>query len=304
MPGEKWEEKEEVMYLDLMKEGRRTGRFGERFKSEFFKECVDLMKPQFPHITIDRLNSKRAQWKSKWDLFLKLFNKTGYSFDEESGYFSAEPQNWKELRKSHLKECCWFEKNPMPYKRDLEEVFSKSMATGALARGRRFVPREEVVDPSLIETPETQVREEEDLMATIEGGLSVPQNSQLKRKSEEPLEESSPSANPSKKRMKQPLSANFNRTMTDLVKVYMEDRKAKREAQKEAREHRLATERQYKRTAKGIAVRHLQTEYSSWLSTEDMIKALRIVNEHAELFIELEPELQSEWLQAELDRID
>ena len=93
MPGEPWTEEEEVLYLSLMKEGQRTGRQGERFKAEFWKECVTRMTPKFPHVNQDRLNSKRAYWKRKWDLFLKLYDKTGYSYDEETGWFSAEAEN-------------------------------------------------------------------------------------------------------------------------------------------------------------------------------------------------------------------
>ena len=60
MPGEKWSAKEERKYLDLLKEGKKAGRMGERFKADFYKECVAIMKPEFPLVNSDRLNSKRA----------------------------------------------------------------------------------------------------------------------------------------------------------------------------------------------------------------------------------------------------
>lgn len=199
MPGQQWTSKEERLYLDLLKEGKRTGRMGERFKAEFFKECVERMKPDFPHVSMERLNSKRAGWKSKWDLFLKLFQKTGYTYDEETGYFSAEPENWEELASGPLKDCCWFRQHPMPYKSDLEEIFSKLMATGNLARGRLIARKEEVVSIKPSEPSESQVREEEGLLAAMEDGrLLIPEKLVFKRKSEELVEASLNSA-PSKR---------------------------------------------------------------------------------------------------------
>ena len=60
MPGEAWTEEEEKVYLGLLKEGRRLGFFGERFKPKFYKSCISKLRPNYPYTTLGRLNSKRA----------------------------------------------------------------------------------------------------------------------------------------------------------------------------------------------------------------------------------------------------
>ena len=90
-PAIPWSSQEEELYLSLLKEGMATGEYGERFKADFHRRCLDRMKPQFPHTNAYRLNLKRAFWRKKWTLFQKLYGKTGWSFSEETGYFTAEP---------------------------------------------------------------------------------------------------------------------------------------------------------------------------------------------------------------------
>ena len=305
-----WVEAEERFYLDLLKEGRRPGRMDEGSKQAFFKECVDRMKPSYSHVSAGRLNSKRAAWKAKWDLFLRLFGKTGFSFDEETGWFSAEDENWDALAKGPLKECCWFRRNRMPYYHDLEEVFSKSAATGILAQGRGrgrgrgcTQPMDEAMDPVLTESSQSQTEaigptpgptEEEVLMASIEDGIS---KRVLKRSSSDPLSSSSspaPSeARLSSKRRKQSGSSEFNRTIMSLAAAILEEREAEKEERKR-------TQSQW--TVKQQAIRHLQTKYGDLLSMEKMIKVVRVVSEQFETFMELQPELQQAWLMDEVNR--
>ena len=122
----------------------------------------------------------------------------------------------------------------MPYKQDLEEIFSKSTATGSLARGRGRRRPLEVVDPLLTElssqsqtepTESTELREEEGLMASVEDGVS---QRVLKRSSTKPTSSSSspvPSkARSSSKRLKQSGTAEFNRTIMNLATAILENR--------------------------------------------------------------------------------
>ena len=145
-----------------MKDGKRTGRMGERFKPAFFKEVVAAMKKAFPNIIISssRLNSKRSYQKKKWELFLKLYGKTGYSFNQDNGWFYAEPQNQKNLKEGPLKDYYQFKDNAMPYYRDLEEIFSKLTATGRMARRRRTTVNNDD-DDNEIEPIKRQPNEEE-----------------------------------------------------------------------------------------------------------------------------------------------
>ena len=142
----KWTAEEEMLYLRLMIQGRKEGKMGERFKTGFYKEVVVDMKKVFPDrpYSSSRLNTKRAEWKRKWDWFIRLFGKIGFSFNEDNGWFSVEPQNWEDMREGPLRECWWFKDHPMPYKAELEQLFSKSMATGAYAR--RSAVKKAVID--------------------------------------------------------------------------------------------------------------------------------------------------------------
>lgn len=289
-----WEPAEEAYYLRLLKEGRKNGDFGMRPRSTFFPTCVAKMMPRYPHTTLHRLNSKRAYWKHKYGLFSRLYMKTGYSYEEETGWFHAD---WDDLAKGPLAGCSWFRKNAMPYKNDLEEIFGNSRATGGIAR------EPEAPAPDECSVTESQ-RKVDDLMKTIEDWREqVPDLTQMgsTRSSTEPFS-SSVTPPPPRQRAIKPSESEMMR----LVCVFLLHM-----ATKSLAEHRTVTSLIYYKvkeqetkdasqanmTLQMRAIRCLQDVYRSQFSTEEMLRAIKVVSERYDVFMALNPDIQKRWLE-------
>ena len=132
-----WTPAEERYYVDYLVQGKRQGEKGEDFKSPFFKAAVREMQLTFPYTTSSRLNSKRAEWKRKFGWYLKLLIKTGYTFNQETGWFHAEPECWDTLQSSGLGDLLYFRSNPMTFHREFHEIWGDNIAKGKVARAAR-----------------------------------------------------------------------------------------------------------------------------------------------------------------------
>ncbi|KIX00028.1 uncharacterized protein Z518_10955 [Rhinocladiella mackenziei CBS 650.93] len=315
---DKWTEREERYYLDLMKDGRRRGRHGERFKPEFWKECVVKMKHLFPHTTAARLNSKRTDWRRKWTRFMKLYQKTGFAYNEATGWFDAEEENWNNLKDRPLADYYYFKDNRMIYKQDLEIIFGKSTATGAFAPSRfvqdnhesdeeekeeHDITQEEIDSAEPVEWPDSPVpaintqllesplTEESNFLSQIEGTQcfsTFKKTDQLTRKraTRSPSSTSLSSTNmepPEKKRRPRD-------SVAELVDILRE---------------RLANEQEAKMqessSSRQQAVKFLLENIA--LEEEQMIVAVNVVDRRSEIFLELgktSQDLQRAWLLREI----
>jgi len=245
------------------------------------------MKQQYPHTSVHRLNSKRANWKHALSLFAKLYNQPGFAYDEARGWFSAEPETWAALKAQGppLDECCWFKSNPMPYKKELEEIFG----TGSLAARRRVMDEEETreVESEVSPMPsqpqmmfEDQERDRSILHVDAEGLVTpyLPPTSS---------EASAISTHRQQQREKRRQKKQGMLQLQQLIRLLLE----KLVEQNEERQ---------KKTPRQLAVRHLMTEYPSILSRESMIKAIKVVSKEYDVFMALDRGLQEAWLMSEI----
>ncbi|KAK5214711.1 hypothetical protein LTR96_011683 [Exophiala xenobiotica] len=297
MPGDQWSPEEEMLYLSLMKEGRRQGRHGERFKAEFWKECLERMKLSFPRTSIKRLNSKRAKWKETWSVFLKLYHKSGFAYDEETGWFDAEDEVWETMKEGPLAKCYYFKSHPMLYKKELEEIFGKSTATGAFARSRHQLVADfdsQTVNSETMENSQSPFPPMNDSLADESDaeGDSYSQLSEYSQAQKRSLESTpvSQSSEPSAKRSKKTGGASVQE-LIDLVKQILEKEKSQTQTQEKD-----------STTARQRAIQHLLTNVA--LEEDQMVVAVNVVNAHFELFTELgkQPDLQLRWPKREIEK--
>lgn len=130
----------EVLIRVLKSAVKRGLRIDGSFKQQAHKEViVAFREANFPAISETQVKSKKDNLKEEWKMIEYLTQRSGFSWDQDSGLIEAEDATWANLLATQPKYRKWKNKAMHPsLKDDLDFLFSGTSATGRWAQTERF----------------------------------------------------------------------------------------------------------------------------------------------------------------------
>ncbi|MCJ1474763.1 hypothetical protein MMC13_003423 [Lambiella insularis] len=125
----------ERCYLECLKDSIKLGmRTDSGFKPALIPAVITRFQASgLRAVRREQLNSKRAEWKSKWTAWCWLLNQTGIGFDNDTGRVSASDEQWDNFIRQNAT-VKLFRYKPLDNKDDLAEIFGGTQATGRYAQ--------------------------------------------------------------------------------------------------------------------------------------------------------------------------